>query len=73
MLEEIESTKIDKNIVLMYVRQKIRTIQNEHIASYMRIYKMKDKVKKLDFNEKISFEKEIKTIHEMLLPLKLLY
>ena len=72
VLEEIENTEVDKDIALTYLRQKIRTIQNEHIASYMRIYKMKDKVKKLD-SSKSEFEKEIQDIHEMLLPLKSLY
>ena len=35
----------------MHFRQKIRTIQNEHVAEYMRIYKMKEKAKKLDPND----------------------
>ena len=73
VLEELGTTEVNKDIVLMHLRQKIRTIQNEHIASYMRIYKMKDKVKRLDSGRKSEFEKEIADIHEMLLPLKSLY
>ena len=50
-LEAVTETKLDKDIALMFFRQKIRTIQNEHVAQYMRIYKLKEKVQKFDPND----------------------
>ena len=73
ILGEMEETAIEKDIALMHLRQKIRTSQNEHVASYMRIYKMKDRVKRLDQSRIPEFKREIQDIHQTLLPLKSLY
>ena len=46
VLQTITETELDNDIALTFLRQKIRTIQNEHTASYMRIYKLKEKIQK---------------------------